>query len=937
MINDLFADIFYPDNISNSLYYVIEKLFESEINKLENISDFQKVLVDSNIGYLLGGLLLKDDIQSYFSLILTDIIEGYENSEESYKPLIFKVKDIEDYLLKEEEKYSKQLRRVDTDNAKKEIIRRKNRENYLFNQLYKMNLPKDSDCISLCSCLTLSKSEEIILKNKKETELFVVNYIVDLNKIDLLDKINKEKNNYVKIYLQKKLKILDKESDIFNNKILLGNIQKLKNSEKILFFYQKSFINSINLIQKVLNKINSSLDAIPNSIKYISKIISDLLIKKFKKADTIDIFNQLAYFYFMKLFKYIFLSPECYPLINNVILSEGTKNNLIKIFEILSKFVSGEFYKSNEDYSSNYTPFNWYFIENINIIYNLCQKLTSTNAPWSKKSTLNNNKNNFYSYSICFNMEIFDTIISIIDKKRIIIFKNNKHQKFKILMDDKIIKNKEINKQIKTEVDYFLYFQIKFSDLYKDIEQASLTEKIFQVSEGINSFNKKKKSSNNLEIENFDFIEAKKILYEILLSINDNDINEMKHKLKNNSTKEILKIMKNYYKSKTFAQKDINTKINNNYNQKNIPIEWHIDSLLNHLDKLNEYNIKNDYNNFYSSFSKDINNSLKKYNFKALSEIIEKSKYIKYYIKYFKNCQKKYVELIVNTKIKKFIEREKINVIIKLTYNLNEKILNIYSSENNKDINGLDSNNKIELCKYMNDFINNFPNLSKIDKSIEPELFEVEDKINLKGALNDFINILKVKMFKYFQEKEKEMAIYKIKKYILTKIYEKIYPQDYDKDDLLFYYKAISLSWIEPKHLKIPYEINIDNFLPITNSYFKQIDYEKSPSCKMDIITKIFNTISSALKFCQGGNFSTDDIAPLFEYALIKARPQRLSSNLRYLEFFISKGSELKNMYFDFLKNNMNSIKNISFNQFDGITEEEFKQRCEEANKTYIN
>ena len=33
----------------------------------------------------------------------------------------------------------------------------------------------------------------------------------------------------------------------------------------------------------------------------------------------------------------------------------------------------------------------------------------------------------------------------------------------------------------------------------------------------------------------------------------------------------------------------------------------------------------------------------------------------------------------------------------------------------------------------------------------------------------------------------------------------------------------------------------------------------------------------------------------------------------------------------------MGGVKNISFNQFDGITEEEFKQRCEEANKTYIN
>ena len=901
------------------------------------MNDFQKVLINSNIGYILGGLLLKEDIQSYFSLILTDIIEGYENSDESSRPLIFKVRDIEDYLLREEQQYSKELRRVDTDKERREILRRKNRENYLFNQLYKMNLPKETDCKSLCSCLTLSKNEEIIMQNKKETELFIIDYAVDLNKKDLLDKINKEKNNYVKFYLQKKLKIIDKDNDIFNNKILLDNIQKLKNSEKILFFYQKSFIISINIIKKILNKINTTLDAIPNSIKYISKVISDLLIKKYKKADTIDIYNQLANLFFMKLFKYVFLSPDCYPLINNVILSECTKNNLIKIFEVISQLISGEFYKSKEDYSSNYTPFNWYFIENINIIYNLCQKLTSTNTPWSKKS--NNNKNYFCSYSICFNMEIFNTIVNIIDANRNIIFKNNKHQSFKALIDNKIIKNKEINKQIKTDViNYFLYFKIKYFGVYMNIKKASLTDKNFQVSEeiNINSSNKKKKSLNNIEIDNFDLFESKNILYDILLSINDSDINEIRHKIKNNSTKEILKILKNYYKSKTFAQKDINTKINNNYNQKNIPIEWNIDSLLIHLDKLNDSNTKNDYNNLYCSFSKDINNSLKKYNFKILSEFIEKSKYIKYYIKYFKNCQKKYVELIINSKIKNFFEREKINVIIKLTYNLNEKILNIYSPENNKDFNELE-NNKIELCKYMHDFINKFPNLSKIDKSIEPQLFEVEDKINLKGALNNLINILKVKMLKYFKEREKELAIYKIKKYILTKIYEKIYPQDYDKDDLLFYYKTISLSWIEPKHLRIPYEINIDNFLPITNSYFKQIDYEKSPSCKMDIISKIFNTISSAIKFCQGGNFSTDDIAPLFEYALIKARPQRLSSNLRYLEFFITKGSELNNMYFDFLKNNMNSIKDINFTQFEGITEEEFKQKCEEANKSYLN
>ena len=59
IINDLFGDIFHPDNISNTLYYVIEKLLESEISKMKIISDFNKVLNDSNIGYLLEGLLLR--------------------------------------------------------------------------------------------------------------------------------------------------------------------------------------------------------------------------------------------------------------------------------------------------------------------------------------------------------------------------------------------------------------------------------------------------------------------------------------------------------------------------------------------------------------------------------------------------------------------------------------------------------------------------------------------------------------------------------------------------------------------------------------------------------------------------------------------------------------------------------------------------------------
>ena len=930
LINDLFADIFNKELISIKLYYVIEKLFEVEINKLNNIDGFRNILTNSNIGFILGGLLLKEDILSYFSLILTEIIEGYENSDESSRPLIFKVKEIQEYLLKEEEKYNKELRRVDTEEEKREIMKRKKKENYLFNQLYKMNFPKDTDTKSIYSNLTLSKNEELIIQNRKERELFI-NYIPDLNKKEIIEKINKEKNELVKSYMRKKLKMLE-NNDIFSNKILMENMQKSKKSEKIFYFYQKSFIISINFINKILNKINTTLDAIPSSITKITKIIYDLLFKKFKNADTIELYNQISDFFFMKLFKYIFLSPDYYPLINNVILSEKTKKNLFKIFEIISQLISGDLYISNGD-TSDYTPFNWYFLENINFIYNLCKKLISPH----KVSNSNNDKDYFFSYSICFNKEIVENLLNIIDKNRNILFINNSHQKFKELVDN-LIKNKEINIQNQKIVHYFLYLEILYFGKYLDIMNMNLKNKNFKIKEqeiNLNLIQQKKSLKNkvNEKIDLNNLAKTLNLLSDILISLDENDIDEINNKIKNNSTKEVLKHMKNYYISKSYALTNINIKTTkSNINQQNIPIEWYINSLLNCLDKLNESFTKNDYNSIYTLFSKEIDNSLKKYDFSLLSSIIEKLRYTKYYIKYFKNCQKKYIELIINTKIKNFIEKEKIN--IKLTYNLKEKSLTLYAPELDKDIEL--NKNKLDFCKYINDFIVKFPNLSKLDKGQEPELFEVENKINLKGVLNTFMNILKEKMYKYFKENEKDTAFNKIKKYILTKIYEKIYPQDYDNDDLLFFYKAISLSWIEPKHLKIPYEVNVDNFIPITNSFFKQVDYAKSPSCKMEVIVKIFNTINWALKHNKEGNFSTDDIAPIFEYALIKARPSRLSSNLKYLEFFKTNGSELKDMYFDFLKSNMNSIKEINYSKFEGITEEEFKKKCFEANKQYI-
>ena len=344
------------------------------------------------------------------------------------------------------------------------------------------------------------------------------------------------------------------------------------------------------------------------------------------------------------------------------------------------------------------------------------------------------------------------------------------------------------------------------------------------------------------------------------------------------------------------------------------------------MDKLGDYYTRNDYTNLFIYISNDINNSIKKYEFKLLAKIIEKLKYAKDFINYYKSFQKKYVELLINIKTKNFIEKEKIEVEI----NLEDNILNINSIS--VQLNEKES----EKCLNINEFISKFPNLSLLTKNQDTELLLEENNMNLKKALDNYMSIIKKKLQKCFKENEIEIAFKKLKKYIMSKIYDKIFPLDSDNDDILFFCRAVSLSWVEPKHLKIPPNININNLIPVTNSFFNQLDNEKSPSSKMEIIANIFNTINSLLRFNFGSNFSTDDIAPIFEYVLIKARPRRLSSNTKYLEFFMEKGSGLSDMYFDFLKTNLNYIIYIDYTKFSGITEKEFSQNCYEANKYYV-
>ena len=87
----------------------------------------------------------------------------------------------------------------------------------------------------------------------------------------------------------------------------------------------------------------------------------------------------LLNFFFGKLLSSFLSNPGKGALINNFIISEKTKNNLIVIGNINNKMTSNEFYNKNTE--SDYTPFNWYFIEKMEDLFNIFDNITKVKLP----------------------------------------------------------------------------------------------------------------------------------------------------------------------------------------------------------------------------------------------------------------------------------------------------------------------------------------------------------------------------------------------------------------------------------------------------------------------------------------------------------------------------------------------------------------------------
>ena len=224
------------------------------------------------------------------------------------------------------------------------------------------------------------------------------------------------------------------------------------------------------------------------------------------------------------------------------------------------------------------------------------------------------------------------------------------------------VKNKKKEKEIK-EIDgreLLKYFLI--TDLITNKEYT----KLFKIEQEKASFSIKelKKTETEEEISKNNIIKVKNFFSNLLYNFRALVKTDFEQGTLND-TSQILKEIKKYIKSSDFVIDG------------SIPSEWYASSLLEYLKKLPEELSKNDYKELYTELKKDINNSIKELDFEALSVCLGKVKFAKRVKINYEMTYKHILNIDLNEKVQKIIEKEFIPVEIHYKYNNKNKEFSI--------------------------------------------------------------------------------------------------------------------------------------------------------------------------------------------------------------------------------------------------------------------
>ena len=958
IVNDFYCNLLSGNYMENNLLYILTMMLKKEIDELENINQVEYFLEGTKCSFLLEELRKMPDIQIYFKKVILKTVEKMERNY-SFREIKFNVQEILDELMK-----------LKKDEEKK---RGKKKNNQDLDELYTVIV--NSKVIDLS--INYSR-EENSQKSNRRNEIFIKNYVPDLTIKEFQTRAeqakSENKNNLFK-YFQKLENDIENAEDLYSNNTLMKSMLETSVPTHLLSFYLNDFLEVLSFLNQLIEDLLKNLVLMPSSLKYLCKVISILVKNKFKDITKSEINGFVSRFIIDKLLIPIISIPNFNALINEFVISGITIKNIQIINLIVKKLFSGKLFLNN-NIEGYYTPFNWYIINNMEKILNFFDKVTSVNLPEFIEKYINNdlpqdyvydyfkeNKEQFYAnISICFKYENIYHLLKALPKDDII-FKD---------ADPTIARLKKILGRLKLE-SFIDNNNNNNNDIFRKLSSPIISRKSLPLKESkkkddFHKESKKKGKSQIIDKENLNeeyFIFNDKVIEKSCenLFIINNAITDcyMGDKKKENSLdenkKNLIKI-KNYlcnclgnyrllnksdfnvdsYKNTMKLLSEIRTYMSLPYfilNNETIPSVWYINSVLDYLNKIPEDYKENDFKKLFTELTKNLRESINSLDFEKIILFRNKLKFIDKINNYYNEVKTLIANIEINENIKHLVEEVFIPVDINFKYEEDEKIFELQKS-NIKDkifedkIIYEDTKKNLISFKTIEAFTRYFPNLSKYQSLQDINPLGIIKELSINQKINRYFEIIKEKIIKKslidLENYEKSYEE-KMKNYIMNKIYEKIYPPEPDPQDVKFYKKTMSLSWIEP-HFILDKEYIFDNMLPDILNEFNKINDVKTPYKKLDCCNNILASVVNLIKFNEGidKEVGSDDITPVLNYVSIKAHPFRLFTDLQFIKLFSKSNGENENSLVN-IESIFYLILDFSNKTFN-LTEEEYNKKC---------
>ena len=513
----------------------------------------------------------------------------------------------------------------------------------------------------------------------------------------------------------------------------------------------------------------------------------------------------------------------------------------------------------------------------------------------------------------------FKILTDLVEKKEISVTKT-KIKGEKLFSKTKII---EIHKE---KVKYFHVSQLLFNEVSKKLLSLEQKRFYYHIKE-LKEKDHKDMSTKELLMKN-NIIKCKNFMSSILYNyriLEKTDFNK-------GSTNNIIDILKEL----TYFMKSSNYCIDGS-----IPSDWYCVSLMECLKKLPDDYKVNEYQKLFDELTLELNDSIKKCDFEYMSMFLDEMKFGNRNKAYLEKVKEIYMDIELNNKANYIIENEIIDYFI--YHSITDKKKEFYISKDDikdEQLKFLDSfvfdEKSKKQVKTIDKFTKDFPNLNQVNLNFDYgkdkiAVFELQKELDIPNKINDFLNHIKAKLQKKIKnENELNIINNKIYDYVMSRIYEKIYPKSSTYMDDKLFKNSCKLSWIEPVNiLKDKTHYEFDFVLPDINNYFKFITSEKSPRKKINNINEIFSSINKLLKFTKGDiPIGVDDQMPLLIYCFIKSRPWLINTNCNFMRLYIgNKKNKIEDNELSQLFSVCDFIEQVNYSMLNNITKEEFDEK----------